>query len=628
MCCISATTGFAQVAGSYGHPDTDRVVLSTAPNTGIITFKVYAERNGAMLGRQAIVKLIDLSKQTATWRATSENSQSIFTDVPYGDYSAEVSAVGFLSSHQDVKMISTHNLLEFDIVLHRDPAAVNLDVADAVLSPKARKETKAAIYALKSNKLADAQKHLDAAYKSSPSDPNLNFLLGYLYFQKKDYARATDYLTASTTVNPHNPQALTLLGRSGLEQKNYPIARSALEKAVLSDADNWLPHDLLADAYLHEKNYPRARDEAQIAIAKGNQQASSAELVLGESLINLGNSDDGVKALNVFLQEAPQHPIAGQVRSLIAQVQDGSLSQTTYESTPANEKLPGVDPLLALPDPKLSVKAWQPPGVDDVKLTLAEGVTCPSEKVINESGQRVQALVDDVAKFAAVEDMFHQALDQYGTPVRTETRKFNYVASITEPQPGYLSVDEYREEKLTVEGYPDKIASNGFAALALVFHPHMRDNFALVCEGLSDWRGQAAWLVHFRQREDRPNRMHAYKVGNRMVPVPLKGRAWITADKFQIVRIEAELSAPMPEIQLLSEHQVVEYGPVPFQHKNTTLWLPKSAEIYFDFRHHRYYRRHSFDRYMLFATDSEEKRKEPTAPSVNPDSADAKGKGK
>ena len=73
----------------------------------------------------------------------------------------------------------------------------------------------------------------------------------------------------------------------------------------------------------------------------------------------------------------------------------------------------------------------------------------------------------------------------------------------------------------------------------------------------------------------------------------------------------------MPEIQLLSEHQVVEYGPVPFPKKNTTLWLPKSAEIYFDFRKHRYYRRHSFDHYMLYSVDSEEKRKEPAAKPAN-----------
>lgn len=70
----------------------------------------------------------------------------------------------------------------------------------------------------------------------------------------------------------------------------------------------------------------------------------------------------------------------------------------------------------------------------------------------------------------------------------------------------------------------------------------------------------------------------------------------------------------MPEIQLLSEHQVVEYGPGSFAKKNTTLWLPKSAEIHFDFRKHHYYRRHSFDHYMLYSVESEEKRKEPVAP--------------
>jgi hypothetical protein len=66
-------------------------------------------------------------------------------------------------------------------------------------------------------------------------------------------------------------------------------------------------------------------------------------------------------------------------------------------------------------------------------------------------------------------------------------------------------------------------------------------------------------------------------------------------------------------------HQIVEYGPVLFQKKNEELWLPKSAEIYFDFRKHRYHRRHSFDHYMLYSVDSEEKRKEPVAKPPKPD---------
>jgi tetratricopeptide (TPR) repeat protein len=630
LCGLLTVTGMAQspgdnLNGQGSLRDQMATVRAyrTAPDTGVLIFEVFSERHGVHLDRQALLKLVNRETQSSTWQTTETTSQGVygesaslgaFTNVAYGNYDVEVSAVGYLSAHQELRVVGTLVEQQIDIVLHRDPAAINLDVADTILSAKARKETRRGVSALKSGNLKEAQKQLDEAYKSAPTSPDLNFLLGYLYFQKRDFTQAGTFLGTATNLSPHNAQALTLLGRTGLERRDYPAARSALEQAVLADSENWLPHNLLADTYLHEKDYAKARDEAQVAITKGKKLAGPAELVLGEALVNLGLNQEGIQALNLFLQESPKHPIAGQVRGLIAQIQDQtSTPAPADDAIDAKVRLSGVDPLLALPAPLLSAKSWQPPGIDQIKLSLAPGVSCPAEKVAEESGKRVQELVDDVARFAAVEDLLHQDLDLSGNPLRTEKRKYNYVASISEAQPGFLAVDEFREDKLTLTDYPGNIASTGFAALALVFHPHMRDNFVMSCEGLGDWHGQASWLVHFRQRDDRPNRMHSYKVGNRVHPVMLKGRAWITADKFQIVRIEAEMVSPMPEIQLLSEHQVVEYGPVPFQKKNTSLWLPKSAEIYFDFRKHRYYRRHSFDHYMLYSVDADEKRKEPVS---------------
>ena len=119
-------------------------------------------------------------------------------------------------------------------------------------------------------------------------------------------------------------------------------------------------------------------------------------------------------------------------------------------------------------------------------------------------------------------------------------------------------------------------------------------------------------------RDDRPARIHDYRVGAESYSLRLKGRAWITADKFQIVRIESELISPIPQLQLRSEQQVVEYGPVEFPKKNLELWLPKSAEIYLDFRKQRYFRSHSFDHYMVFSVDAEEKRSEPKIPRAAP----------
>ena len=588
----------------------------TAPGTCVLVFTVFAETTRVHLDRQALLRLVNLSNQTATWQTTEDASQGVFTNIPFGSYAVEASAVGYLSTHKEVQVMNSLRPDHIDIVLQRDPSAINLDVADRILSAKARKETKRAVSALKSGKFSDAQKQLDEAYKSAPSSADLNFLLGYLYFQEKDFEKASNYLGTATTLSPHNAQALTLLGRSRLERQDYVAARSALEQAVAADAENWLPHNLLADSYLRQKNYDKARDEAQVAIAKGKTEASPAQIVLGQALVGLGLDQQGIQALDTFLQESPRHPMAGQVRSLIAEIREFESASPSAENAATEARLAGVDPLKALAAPRLSVKSWQPPGIDETKIALAFGVTCPSEKVVEETGRHVQGLVDDVARFAAVEDLVHQSLDEFGNPIRTETRKYNYVASISEPQPGSLAVDEYRLDKLhnlDPVGYPDEIATAGFAALAIVFHPHMRDNFDMSCEGLGDWHGQAVWLVRFSQRGDKPSRMHSYKVGDLVYPVNLRGRAWITADNFQIVRIESELVRPMPEIKLLSEHQVVEYGPIQFEKKNTSLWLPKSAEIYFDFRRHRYYRRHSFDHYMLFSTDTEEKRKEPKA---------------
>jgi tetratricopeptide (TPR) repeat protein len=586
----------------------------TTAGTSVLVFTLFADRNIARLDRQAVLKLVNLANQAAIVAVSDESSKGVFLDVQPGRYALEVSAVGYLSEYREMRVIDAHRTIETEIILKRDPTAVNLDVSSSVMSPKARKQAKHAISALKSGNLNVAQKQLDQAYKLAPSSPELNFLLGYLYFAKSDFDRAGNFLGIAATLNPSNGQALTLLGRTHLQRKDYPAARSALERAVLADADNWLSHDLLAETYLRQKDYGKARDEATVAIARGKAVASPAELVLGQALVGLGQEEESIQALQAFLVQSPKNTLADQVRSLITEINERKTSATEEGTTPTTSpggNLTGVDSLAALEAPAVPVKPWAPPGIDDVKPQVAGGVECPSAQVIEESGKRMQELVSDLSRFAAVEDLLHQPLDPYGIPIRTDVRKYDYVAAISERDGGLVSIDEFRANKLTLADYPDQISSTGFITLALVFHPNMRDDFVMECEGLGDWRGQASWLVHFRQRKDRPNRMHSYKVGEQVYPVDIKGRAWITADRFQIVRIEADLVKPMPEIRLISERQAVEYGPVPFASKLTVLWLPKTAEIYFDFRKHRYYRRHSFNHYMLFSVEADEKRKDP-----------------
>jgi tetratricopeptide (TPR) repeat protein len=609
---------FGQSAGQ-GLPDTDPgttgrlfTAYDSAPGTGVVELSVTSENTHTPLDRQALVKLVNLSSKTAIWQTTEEGAKAIVPNVPFGSYTVEVSAVGYVTSAQRLDMVTLARVKEMKVALQKDPSAIQLDVDDTAISSKGRKELKRAIAALKSNNLKEAQHRLDLVRTSSPNSPQVNFLYGYLQFQKQEYEQAGHYLTVALEQQPNNIQALILLGRSDLERDDYRGAQAPLRQAIELDGGAWLPHSLLAESLLHQGDDRGAREQALLALEKGGSAANPARLVLGQAALNLGQDQEGIQALQAFLQNAPSSPLSPQVRKLIADASGRHSSATSNEASTARKDSLRLDALQLMPTIAVPINSWQPTGIDEVKPSVAAGVSCPLDTVLQGAGSRVAQLVDDVSRFAAIEDLFHQRLDRYGVPERTDTRKFNYVASISEPEPGYLEVDEYRAEKLTLEGYPDHIASTGFATLAFVFHPHVQDDFAMQCEGLGNWQGLATWLVHFRQRDDRPNRMHSYKMNSQIYPVSLKGRAWVRADNFQIVRMESELVKPMPQIRLLSEHQIVEYGPVPFGKTGTVLWLPKSAQIYFDFRRQLYYRRHSFDHYMLFAVNSDEKRKEPT----------------
>jgi tetratricopeptide (TPR) repeat protein len=572
---------------------------------------VFAESTKTRLDRQCLIKLINTNSQNISWQTTDERSEVGFGDLPSGHYDVEVSAVGFLTAHKEFQTMGAFIPVNLEIVLEKDPAAVSLSFVDEAMPARARKEAKHGVSALKSGKWDEASKRLATAYKLAPEDPDLNFLLGYLYYQKKEFGRASQFLGTAANLTPHNVQALTLLGRVSLEQQDYGRAVSNLEKAVIADSDYWVAHDLLAASYLKQQRFDQAREQAELAISKGKGAATASRLVLGQALINTGQREQGIQTLKDFVASEPKNLSVPQVQAFIARLEAEAVAPVASPgSAPGPPPVAGVDPLVAAAEPTFSVRPWQPPSIDLNKPSVAANANCPAD-IVERTGKRVEEFVEDVSRIAAIEHLLHEQLDEMGDALTKETRTFNYVASFMDSGKGSIAVDEYRQEHLGLADFPDQISSSGFATLALVFHPSLRDGFEMSCEGLGELRGQPTWLVHFKQREDRPARMHDYRVGGVSYSLHLKGRAWITADKFQIVRIESELMNAVPEIRLAGEHQVVEYGPIPFAKRNVQLWLPQSAEIYLDFRRHRYYRKHSFDHYMLFAIDADEKQKPP-----------------
>jgi hypothetical protein len=257
-----------------------------------------------------------------------------------------------------------------------------------------------------------------------------------------------------------------------------------------------------------------------------------------------------------------------------------------------------------------------PADIDEQVPPVRSDVPCPMAQLLHETGMRAQELVDNLQKFSATDRV--DDVEQHKKERRAITSTYNYVAEIKH-YPNGPSIEEYRES--TSQNLTSQMHFNdlGTAAFALIFHPRFIQDYIVTCEGLGEWQGQTAWQLRFAQHPEHGNAFHVYRVpGGNVYPARLKGRAWISTDKFEVFRIETDLLLPIPQIYVEREHLIVEYGPVDFKKHGVQFWLPQMAELFIRQRGHRYHRRHTFSNYQLFSVETTQQIKQPKSPDDSP----------
>lgn len=604
--------------------------------------------DGKPLQVAAVVTLLKLSNEPYR-QETARAGHIRFDNLAPTEYSLYVTASGYqtavrkVEADRDAVKTVTIELQQ----LSAEDAAENS--AYKALTPKAQKEIGKALELLRANKPADARNHLDAANRVAPNQAEVQYLYGVHAKQTGNEQQAKLYWMKAVESSPKHLPALLSLADALLRENQLAEALVYVTRAVEAEPSSWRAHAILANVYLRLDSADEAVKNAERAQELGHEQAAIVEPVLAAALARRGEKARAITVLQAYLQEhgsdmeakkllerlRPQTASAGDVpkeaetreRTITAlqaylrehesdaeakklleklQVQMASAGNAaTEEGTGAVEDLSlSTSTAASLPLPS----SWLPPDVDEKVPPVESGPACVLEDVVRRAGKRMQEFVSNVDRFTATEDLIHKSINKFGSSSVPETRTFEYVVSIEESRPGFLNVEEYRSSRTGQDEFPNGVATHGLPALALIFHPFNAKNFEMSCEGLGRWRGGLAWQVHFRQRTDRPNVMRAYKLGENgpSYPVGLRGRAWIAADSYQIVRLETDLIAPVREIRLFADHTAIEYGPVRFKNRNVQMWLPQTAEVYFDWRGRRMHRRHSFSNYLLFSVDEKQ----------------------
>jgi tetratricopeptide (TPR) repeat protein len=612
--CSSVLTLFPATAPAQQSTSQLGNVLSARPQPGNTGFDAVIEtsnldvylqqQNGAPVEGVVVVTLLNLAGHVYR-QTTTKEAHLRFNDIAPTEYKIQVVSPVYAKTMKVVEAPG-NALTKVTIVL---PPAEGVDVGMALslsaLKPKAQKEAAKAMDALRANKPEAARGHLAALSREVPNHPEVSYLQGVYASELKDWDQAKAEWSHTIALNPGHVRALLSLAEVSIQEKKGNEAIEYGKRAVEADSGSWRAHALMAEGYTLQATPQEAIHEAERAIGLARGQDTGLEPLLAQALAQQGDKKRATEVLQRYVDKHPNDSSAKRQLEMLNASEGagmGSVRPLTAEEVMAAATREAV---LAT----MGRTSWMPPDIDTSVPPVEAGASCPLDEVVQKVGERMEEFVHNVNRFTASESVKHESINGRGFASPPEAAKYDYLVSVDATQPGHLSFDEYRQNKTATAGYPVSTMTEGLPGLVLMFHPYYAKNYAMTCEGLSRWNGQLTWQIRFEQRKDRPNVLRSYRLGleGQSYPVALKGRAWIGLETNEIQRIETDLVAPLPQIRLALDHIDVEYAPVHFRQGAVDMWLPQSAEVFYEWRGRRVHRIHTFSHYMLFSVDDKQK---------------------
>jgi Tfp pilus assembly protein PilF len=272
----------------------------------------------------------------AIFGMTASGGRATFNGLTQGEYAVEASAPGYKTgSGGSVNVAGQNMTYEVDVRLERDTSDDKpLYTAGPILAPKAQKAEDKGVAALKAGKYADAQQDLEETLKLAPSNPNANFLLGYIFLQEKDLTQSDTYLTKAYSLDPKHERNLIALGQLRFEQRDYAKATEVMNAALAQDPNQWFAHWIIADVDLRQEDFEGAIKEAQLAVQVGKGAANGALLIQGEALAGLGRNSEAIQALESFVRQEPKNSSVPHAQTLIATLKAGGSPAAQAASAP------------------------------------------------------------------------------------------------------------------------------------------------------------------------------------------------------------------------------------------------------------------------------------------------------
>ena len=241
-------------------------------------------------------------------QASTSKGRASFVLNDLGDYTITVEAVGYKSAQKDLSInVPIHDEEYFRMEPDAPPGTVPAP-GKPLLAPKAKDSYDKAMQALRTENLKDAEKFADEAAKLAPNNPDVLYLQGMVYLERRDFAKAQVSLEKSTQLEPNNPRALSSLGMALANQEKYDRAIAPLEKSIQMDPGAWDTEWALAKSYYHHEQYPEALKTSLKALSDAHGGAPEIALLVAQCQTAEGQFEESAQTLRQYIKDHPDDP--------------------------------------------------------------------------------------------------------------------------------------------------------------------------------------------------------------------------------------------------------------------------------------------------------------------------------
>ena len=476
-----------------------------------------------------------------------------------------------------------------------------IGVEELQRTAKARNEYWQGCVAIRKKRTADAEQHFRKAIHQYPKYVAAWVTLGQLLAQQQRPQEARSACSQATAIDKSYAAASLCLDDIAMHKHSWNEVLALSERVLQSDASaNFVAYEYHAAANLNLHNLAAA-EKSGLRAAELDREHREPRIyfVLAQIYEAKGDFGEVAAKLRMYLKYADNQPDAAMVEQYLSNLEKRTGAVRAADSPAESDKADSTS------------NSWAPPDIDaGVPPVLSDSSTCPLPEVLKQASSHTLDLIENMRRFSASEQIEQIEIDRNGKRHNSGTEVMNYVVEITDISSGYPSIREYRAGATGIRHAA--IIDSGTAVFALIFHPSHIGNFEFQCEGLTDLQQSPVWQVHFIERDDPKTAFTAIKKAGTIHLPRFKGRAWISTNGYNVLRIETDLMNPVATLDLQREHQVITYAPVEFRAKNIRLWLPDRSSVYIAAHRHHYERVHTFADFQLFSVDSMEAVKAPT----------------